>query len=164
MPAREPVFSIRPATAPYDLRTIRRLFEEYQTDIGLDLCFQGFADELQGLPGPYAPPRGRLFLAWIGDTPAGCVALKPIDEGRAELKRLFIRPPFRRCGLARRLVVRIIEDARSIGYHAIYLDTLASMVPAIALYESLGFRRTDAYVFNPICGALYFVLELTQSR
>jgi len=141
---------------------IRTLFLEYANEIRADLCFQGFERELAELPGRYAPPTGRLLLAREGDRPAGCVALRQFGDGICEMKRLFVRPAFRRQGLGRALAGRIIAIAREIGYTSMRLDSLASMKGAICLYESLGFRRIPPYYHNPNGTAVFLELPLGQ--
>ena len=108
----------------------------------------------------YGPPRGRLYLArWGGET-AGCIALRPLDEHRCEMKRLYVRPAFRNRGIARKLVDTILADARSIGYHEMLLDTLPFLTEAIAMYEGLGFVRTECYNDSPLADTVYMKLTL----
>ena len=151
---------IRPAESEADVDLVRELFREYAKGLEIDLCFQGFEEELAGLPGKYAPPRGGLWVADAEDGPAGCVALRPLGPGVCEMKRLYLRPAFRGTGLGRRLALHAIEAARTAGYAKIRLDTLASMASAAALYRSLGFRPIEAYYSNPVPGALYFEADL----
>ena len=152
--------TITPAALPENLATLRLLFEEYAASLGFDLGFQGFAEELAGLPGDYAPPRGRLLLAWVEGRPAGCVALRELEDGACEMKRLYVRPEFRDLRLGRALVEALIAEARGIGYARMRLDTVPSMERARALYRSLGFREIPAYRFNPIEGTEYLELDL----
>lgn len=142
------------------LPLVRELFTEYARSTGIDFCFQNFERELAELPGKYAPPDGRLFLSVENESAAGCVALRKIADGVCEMKRLYVRPAFRGSGLGRRLANETIFAARGIGYDRMRLDTLASMTPAIALYESLGFQRIPAYYDNPNESAVYLELKL----
>ncbi|HEX5222553.1 MAG TPA: GNAT family N-acetyltransferase [Verrucomicrobiae bacterium] len=145
---------------PEYLPVVRELFREYADATGLNFCFQNFDQELAELPGKYAPPSGRLVLALNGAQPAGCVALRKIEKGICEMKRLYVRPAFRNQGVGGKLATQIISEAREIGYQRMRLDTLNTMRPAIALYESLGFKRIAPYYHNPIAEAVYFELEL----
>jgi ribosomal protein S18 acetylase RimI-like enzyme len=142
------------------LPVVRELFTEYARSIEIDLCFQSFDRELAELPGKYAPPDGRLFLAVENESAAGCVALLRLDGGICEMKRLYVRPAFRGCGLGWQLANETIFAARGIGYDRMRLDTLASMTPAIALYESLGFQRIPAYYDNPSGLAVFMEIKL----
>ncbi len=151
---------IRDALEAADVEQIRMLFEEYQRAIDVDLCFQGFAEELASLPGKYARPQGRLLLAVGEREPAGCAGLRPLGGRDCEMKRLYVRPPYRGSGLGRRLAVELVDHARGAGYARMYLDTLSSMNEARALYRSLGFGETAPYYANPEPGAIYLALEL----
>ena len=142
------------------LPVVRKLFIEYSNAIAVDLCFQSFDRELAELPGLYAPPDGRLLLALAGADAAGCVALRKIGERICEMKRLYVRPAFRRKGLGRTLTNHIVAAATDIGYERMRLDTLGSMQEAIRLYESLGFRRIRPYNDNPLPGAVFLELKL----
>lgn len=153
-----------PAQTARQVEEARALFQEYADSTGVDLCFQNFAQELAALPGDYAPPSGRLILAYPEDgdgEAAGCVALRRLGDAAAcEMKRLYVRPAFRGTGLGRTLAERVVAEARAAGYERMRLDTLPSMRSAIALYRSLGFREVEAYRFNPVEGTLYMELEL----
>jgi putative acetyltransferase len=154
-------FHIFPATSPAHIAQARELFLEYAQSLGFSLCFQSFDQELAGLPGDYAPPRGRLLLAEQEGQLAGCVALHPLNDDICEMKRLYLRPQFRGQGLGRQLADTIISEARSIGYASIRLDTVEPvMKDAVAMYRRLGFQEIAPYCANPIAGALYMELEL----
>lgn len=143
-----------------DLDHIRELFREYAAPVGFEPCFQSFEEELAGLPGEYAPPQGRLFLAVRDGEIAGCVALRKLSEDACEMRRLYVRPEHRGRGIGRGLAKAAIGEARKIGYGSICLETLPSMAEAIALYRSLGFRRAEPYGPNPIEGAIHMELKL----
>ncbi len=143
-----------------ELRQIRELFLEYADSLGGDLEFQNFKQEVASLPGDYAPPRGRLLLVLSDNQPAGCVALRAINDTVCEMKRLYVRQPFRGLGLGKLLAERIIQEARKIGYDSMLLDTLAIMTQARKLYVQLGFQETQPYRFNPVPGTTYMSLDL----
>jgi GNAT superfamily N-acetyltransferase len=145
-----------------DIEQARSLFKEYSDWLEIDLCFQNFEKELANLPGDYAPPAGRLLLAYEDSQLAGCVALRKIDDGICEMKRLFLRDNFRGKGLGRQLIEAIIREAREIGYERMRLDTLPpKMDDAIALYRSHGFKETAPYYDNRVAGAIFMELDLT---
>lgn len=152
---------LRLAASSEDLAEVRALFAEYAESLGISLGFQGFDEELAGLPGAYAPPAGRLVLARIDGAAAGCVGVRRIGEGLCEMKRLFVRPAHHGAGLGRRLVMAAIDEARRAGYVAMRLDTLPSMTAAQGLYWSLGFRDIAPYTHNPVEGARFMELALT---
>ena len=154
-------FTIVQATTAEDLVTIRELFLEYAASLNFSLCFQGFENELKGLPGDYASPDGRLFLMHYKTQPAGCVALHRTSAGVCEMKRLYIRPAFRGKGLGLALINAVIDEARVIGYRGMRLDTVEPvMKDAVAIYRRLGFKQIAPYRDNPIEGALYMELPL----
>jgi putative acetyltransferase len=144
-----------------DIQSARELFREYKAWLGIGLCFQNFEAEVANLPGDYRPPTGRLLLATKDEEIAGCIALRKLSDDSCEMKRLFLRPKFRGQGLGRTLVERIVDEARSIGYRRMRLDTLPGrMDTAIALYRSLGFREIPPYYNNPVQGATFMELVL----
>ena len=148
------------ATTRQDLDIIRELFREYEKFLGFGLCFQGFENELAGLPGNYAPPEGRLIIAKYDSEAAGCIALKKIGEGVCEMKRLYVRPKFRGKKIGRQLAEKIIAEAKLIGYKKMRLDTLRRLNEAVTLYRSLSFREIQPYVFNPHEDAVYMEIDL----
>ncbi len=152
------------AQTPTQIEEVRRLFREYETFLGVDLCFQNFEEELAGLPGKYAPPRGAILIATDGHEVAGCVALRKLEAEVCEMKRLFVRPEYKGQGLGRILAERIIDEATQLGYSLMWLDTLARLKEAMRLYESLGFRRRKPYYHNPLPGVVYLELELNAPK
>lgn len=157
---------VAPALTDADLAAARALFREYvrspefEAEFQQYLAQQAFDEELAGLPGKYAPPRGALLLARVGDEPAGCVACKPLAPGTCEMKRLFVRPAWRSHGVGAALVRAVVESARAAGFARMRLDTLPSMAGAQRLYERVGFREIGAYVAHPVPGARFLELDL----
>lgn len=153
---------IRSAAGPADMVTVGALFLEYAESLDFSLCFQGFDAELEGLPGKYAPPQGRILLAEAEGEAAGVVSVRPLDKpGMCEMKRLYVRPDFRGLRLGRQLADAIIAAAREIGYERMVLDTIHTMTEAIALYRTLGFVEIEPYYDNPIPGVRYYGCDLT---
>jgi GNAT superfamily N-acetyltransferase len=152
------------AASHQEIDETRRLFQEYETHLNVDLCFQQFEAELADLPGKYAPPSGRLLLATDGQNAVGCGALRKIASlaGRTcEMKRLYVRPEARGLGIGKRIANRLIQEAVGLGYASMVLDTLDRLKAAIQLYESLGFVPTEPYYDNPLPGVVYLRLNLT---
>jgi ribosomal protein S18 acetylase RimI-like enzyme len=160
MTGSEPTFE--QADSPERVATARELFREYAQAIGTDLEYQGFSAELAALPRPYVPPRGALLIARIDAGVAGCVALRPLDEHRGEMKRLYVRPAYRKFGLGKRLVDAVIDAARGAGYRELRLDTLASMTSAQALYRRLGFIEISPYNTAHLPGTRFYSLDLAR--
>ncbi|WOP15337.1 GNAT family N-acetyltransferase [Ottowia sp. SB7-C50] len=152
------------ARTPHQLAAVRALFEEYAEKLGVDLCFQGFADEVAQLPGDYAEPGGVLLLALVDGAEAGCCGLRPAVDvdypNAAEMKRLYVRKAFRGFGLGRQLTEAVLDAARQVGYTNVLLDTLDDMESARALYEDLGFEEIPPYYHNPLPGAHYLKVDL----
>jgi putative acetyltransferase len=153
-------FHLIEARAESHLGLVRELFREYVDSLGFELDFQDFAREFDELPGEYAPPEGRLFLALVDREAAGCIALRRIDLETCEMKRMYVRPRFRGLGIGRHLAEAAVRAARGIGYGRMRLDTVPGMDAAIAIYRSLRFREIEPYRYNPIEGAIYMELEL----
>jgi len=153
------------ATTDEHIEHARTLFKEYETGVGISLCFQNFEHELKTLPGDYAPPDGRLLLAEDDDDQiAGCIAMRKLDPGICEMKRLFVRPAYRSTGLGRVLVNTLIDEARNLGYTHIRLDTLPGrMDKAIALYQSIGFVEIEPY-YASVEGAKFMELDLATNQ
>ena len=156
------MITIKPAAFPDDLSVVKKLFREYADSLDIDLGFQDFEAELASLPGKYEAPRGCVLLARNGDEVVGCIALRPVDAETCEMKRLYVNPASRSLQLGRKLVERLCEEARKMGYRMICLDTIPSMASAIRLYTSFGFKPVAPYVFNPLKGAMFLGLDLTQ--
>jgi ribosomal protein S18 acetylase RimI-like enzyme len=159
-----PSVHLRTASSASDWDEVRAIFQEYAQTLDVDLCFQGFADELEQLPGDYAEPRGALLLAWVNGAVAGCCALRPLDTSdytnAAEMKRLYVRQAFRGMGLGRQLTEAILDAAKRSGYSCVLLDTLDDMESARALYEDLGFEEIPPYYHNPYAGAHYLKVDI----
>lgn len=160
-PSEDPAFTLHDAVSPADIDVVKQLFLEYEQGLGISLCFQDFATEVAGLPGDYAPPGGRLVLARYDGAPAGCIALRRLDDAACEMKRLYLRDAHRGRGFGFRLAQECIATARRLGYARMRLDTLPVMQDAIALYRALGFRQIEPYRDNPVPGALYMELDVT---
>ena len=153
------LLEIQPPQQAADLDALRGIFREYAASLTVDLAFQNFEEELATLPGEYAAPRGALLMARVGGQVAGCCALRPLDTvdfpNACEMKRLYVRPTFRRLGLGRQLAEAIMDVARLNAYDHVLLDTLDDMEAARTLYEDLGFEEIPPYYHNPIAGAHY---------
>ena len=155
------MFRLLQAVTPEQIQLARELFLEYQRWLGVDLCFQSFEKELAELPGDYAPPRGRLLLAYLDDNLVGCVALHPLGADVCEMKRLYLRQEFQGRGMGRRIVEELFAEARALGYTRMRLDTIAArMQSAVKLYRALGFREIEAYRPNPEPSAMYMEVDL----
>jgi len=154
---------IREAAFPADLDSAQRLFLAYRDTPGVSECVVGFEREIAGLPGDFGQPKGAILIASIDAADIGCVALRPLDKGVCEMKRLYVAPAARGGGAGRRLVLAAIDAATGKGYRALRLDTLPSMESAIALYRELGFRGIDRYNAAAPADAMFFELPLPES-
>ena len=147
-----------------EIDTIQRLWREYWDSLGLPQDFQGFSEELQTLPGLYAPARGRLLLALLRGNAAGTAALRPLSAYSCEAKRLYVRPQYRGEGVGRTLLHRLVEEARLAGYQEMYGDTLKSMTAALHMYRQAGFSEVAPYSSNPTPGAIFLKLSFSGAR
>ena len=157
------VVQINFAQSQSDFDNARRLFIEYAETLGFSLCFQGFDEELENLPGKYATPDGCILLAWDELVCAGCVGLRPLSETVCEMKRLYVKPDYRGTGLGRLLAEKILRFAKEKNYSKIMLDTLSSMESAQALYRSLAFFETEPYYNNPHPEVVFFEKTLDKA-
>jgi len=154
-------FRIFDAVNDQDFSETKKLFTEYAESLNFDLCFQGFDIELANLPGKYAPPDGFILLAEYESKIAGCIALRKLEDGICEMKRLFVRPEFRGFGIGKKLCDELILRAKNMGYSKMRLDTIKKqMKEAIKLYKSYGFYEIEPYYNNPQEGVMYMQLSL----
>lgn len=145
------------------IKQAQTLFREYEKWFGLKLCFQNFDEEVADLPGKYAPPDGRLFLAFADEKPAGCIALRKLEDKTCEMKRLFVREDFRGLRIGKFLIEKLIDEAREIGYEKMRLDTFPSkMGKAVELYNSYGFYEIKPYYHNPYGETLFMELNIKK--
>ncbi len=147
-----------PVESPDDLDAVKSLFRAYVDWLGIDLSYQGFEEELAGMPGKYAPPRGALFAAKDATGRViGCVGLRAFgDDGSCEMKRLYVSPEGRGSGAGSALIERVLAAANEAGYRDMLLDTLPSMTGAIKLYRAAGFEDVPAYYDTPVEDTVFF--------
>ncbi len=159
-----PAVTLLTPTRADEMAAVQAIFREYAESLGVDLAFQNFEAELAGLPGDYAPPRGHLLLAQVDGSIAGCCALRPMDAAdypnASEMKRLYVRKPFRGFGLGRQLAEATLDAARQAGYACVLLDTLDGMESARALYADLGFEEIPPYYHSPLEGSHYLKADI----
>lgn len=156
------LLTITQAETTEEIALAREFMLEYAAWLEFKLCFQGFDEELQSLPGKYSPPAGRLLIACWEQEPAAIGALRPLGEpGVCEMKRLYVRPRFRGHAIGRALAEKLIQEARSIGYKFMRLDTVSGkMDQAIELYRQLGFKEIDPYYGSPVPGTIFMEVAL----
>jgi ribosomal protein S18 acetylase RimI-like enzyme len=159
-----PEIRVQEAETPALLEAVQALFIEYQQSLGIDLGFQNFVAEVDGLPGEYKTPGGALLVALVDGQPGGCGAFRPLPDvdypNACEMKRLFVKPAFRRYGLGRQLAQQLMDLATRAGYSTLLLDTLDDMEAARGLYQTLGFEEVPPFYFNPLPGAHYLKVDL----
>ena len=153
---------IRPAEGAADLAAVAAMIRDYAAAFGFAPCYDGLDKELANLPGAYGAPKGRLLLALVGEAPAACVALRPLEDSVCEMKRLFVRPAFRGTGLGRACCLAMMADAKSLGYRTIRLDTWCDMAAAKGLYRALGFASIPAYYPDAENGVEFFERSLSS--
>lgn len=147
-----------------ELEIIRQLFRDYEKELDADICFQSFEDELKDPLLKYGHPDGDLILAKWNEEFAGCIALKKLeDDGACEMKRLYVKPEFRKNKIAKKLVDSLMDSAVEKGYSVIKLDTLNKLQPAIKLYQQFGFYEISPYYPNPLEGVVYMEKKLTDA-
>lgn len=156
----KPEVRIADAVAEDFIDDAKALMTEYAESLDFELCFEGFADEMEAFPGEYAPPTGCLFVALVAGAPSGCIGIRRIDDDSCEMKRLYVKSEHRGYKIGRSLAETAVERARQIGYKKMRLDVVENMKAAVALYRSLGFSAPIAYRHNPIEAALYLELDL----
>ncbi|MEZ5971167.1 MAG: GNAT family N-acetyltransferase [Hyphomonadaceae bacterium] len=140
--------------------TITQLFRAYAQALPIDLGYQNFDDEFASLPGKYAPPPGAFLIARAAGAALGCVAMRPLEPGVCEMKRLYVAQEGRGRGLGKQLALAIIEAARAAGCREMRLDTLASMREAQGLYRSPRFVEIGAYYETPVADTVFMSLTL----
>ena len=159
-----PIVQISAPKTPLELDILKVLLREYADSLQVDLCFQGFEEELMTLPGSDVEPRGSLLMAWADEQLAGCCGLRPLDTvdypNACEMKRLYVRPEWRKNGIGRVLAEATLDYARIAGYSCVLLDTLDGMETAREMYQELGFEEIPPYYFNPNEGAHYLKVNL----
>src|SRR5574343_2116136 len=143
-----------------EIEHVRQFFRNYAAWLGVDLCFQNFAEEMASLPGAYTAPAGRLFFAEVDGKPAGCIGIRPSTESICEMKRLYVEPEMRGLGVGRELALAAIKAAKTLGYRRVMLDTLPAMRIAVKLYRELGFTEAPAYYPAPLEGTMFLALDL----
>lgn len=157
------MYEIIEVNSPELIEKTRLLFKEYEKWLDVSLCFQGFEEELKSLPGKYAPPDGRLYIVKYDNKFSGCIALRKLEDGICEMKRLYLREELRGKGIGRKLVEKIINDAKEIGYEKMRLDTIKEKMPnAVDMYERNGFVKIERYYYNPNPHTLFMELKLNS--
>lgn len=147
-----------------EIAAARTLFREYEASLGFKLCFQNFDEEVENLPGKYAAPDGRLFLAFADGKLAGCIALRKLEEKICEMKRLFVREDFRGLKIGKFLIEKLIAEAREIGYEKMRLDTYPpKMTRAVEIYKFYGFYTIKPYYFNPYGETLFMEADIKKT-
>lgn len=155
------MLTLKIAESKKEIEIIKELFIEYAKWLDFPLCLQGFDEELTTLPGKYSHPAGRLYIAYWNNRPSGCIGLRKFTDGICEMKRLYVKSEFRGNNIGKKLVERIIDDAKSENYSKMRLDTIKDrMGKAVEIYENLGFKEIDAYYMNPDPHTLYMELDL----
>jgi len=157
------MITLKACTSNQDYQIARTLFREYASQIGVDLKFQNFHTEIKHMHTQYAKPKGALIIAYNGiSTPVGCFGIRTIDDQICELKRMYLKQDMRGKGYGKILLIKSKQLALELGYTKMRLDTLPTMNSAIRLYQKNGFYEIELYRFNPIQGAKYMEVILTE--
>jgi putative acetyltransferase len=144
-----------------ELDIIRDLFREYEKELNEDICFQSFEEELKTPLKKYGSPDGDLMLAYWNDDVAGCIALtKMKDAGACEMKRLYVKPEFRKNRIGRILIEELLTSAKERNYEKMRLDTFLKLESAVHLYKKYGFENISAYYNNPLPNVVYMEKQL----
>jgi putative acetyltransferase len=156
------MIEIRTAETPDEIEAVRFLVLAHATSLREHPGSDQVRADAENLPGPYLPPRGRLYLAYLDAMPAGCVALRPMEGTTGEIKRMFVLVTARRHGIARALMQQLVSDARRMGYAWLRLGTLDEMTAAQNLYRELGFTQIPRYRADEMVDTVFFELDLTR--
>lgn len=152
---------VLPVATEADWQDAERLIRAYLGGLTFTIDFQQLDREMADLPAEYGPPHGGAFVAKRDDGAAvGFVGVRRFDEHDGELKRMYVDPEGRGLGVGAALAGAAVDRARALGYRRLLLDTVASMTPAITIYERLGFVQIGAYRHNPLPDACYYALDL----
>jgi putative acetyltransferase len=156
-----PPIRVREVDAPDDIAAVRELILAHVQARATTPGVEYMRADAMSLPGRFSAPRGGLWLARAGDVAAGCVALRPLDDSAAEVKRMYVDPAWRGRGVGRALLLALVAGARARGYQVLRLGTLHDMTHAQALYQSFGFVPIERYRPDELIDTRFYQLILT---